>query len=111
MATLFNVPVYHFEPRFLWDESDLKDSVADFVRQEQEFIALLEEMSGKPYDWNRLKELLVEVKRAVTLRNEAMRLCQHIPSPASFFDWATTIAAVAHLIGLPGIGDLLQKMK
>jgi benzoyl-CoA reductase subunit B len=111
MATLFNVPVYHFEPRFLWHESDLKDSVADFVRQEQEFISLLEKITGKPYDWNRLKELLVEVKRAVTLRNEAMKLCQHIPSPASFFDWATNIAAVAHLIGLPGTGDLLQKTK
>ena len=111
MATLFNIPVYHFEPRFLWDESDLEYSVADFIRQEQEFIALLERITGKPYDWNRLKEILVEVKRAVTLRNETMSLCRHIPAPASFFDWATSIGAVAHLIGLPGTADLLQRMR
>jgi len=111
MGALFNIPVFHFEPKFVWDESDLEYSVADFVCQEQEFIALLERVSGKPYDWNRLKEILVEVKRTTTLRVEVMKLCRHIPSPASFFDWAASIGIVAHLIGLPGTGDLLEKMK
>ena len=111
MAVLCDIPVYHFEPRFLLDESDLEYSVADFVRQEQEFIALLETVTGQPYNWNRLKEMLAEVKKATTLRVEVMRLCRNIPAPASFFDWATSIGIVAHLIGLPGTAGLLEKMK
>jgi len=111
MAVYLGIPVYHFEPKFIWDESDLKSSVADFVEQEREFIQLLEKVTGKPYNWNRLKELLVEVKKAVTLRAEVMKLCRNVPSPASFFDWATSIGIVAHLIGLPGTGDLLTQMK
>ena len=111
MARLCDIPVIHFEPRFLMDESELEDSVADFVSQQQELIALLEKMTGEPYNWNRLKEMLVEVKRTTTLRQEIMGLCEHIPAPASFFDWATSIGAVAHLIGLPGTSGLLEKMK
>jgi len=111
MARLCDIPVFHFEPRFLLDESELEDSVADFVSQEREFITLLEKTTGQPYDWNRLKEMLLEVKRTTTLRQEIMELCEHIPAPASFFDWATSIGAVAHLIGLPGTSDLLEKMK
>ena len=111
MAVLCDIPVFHFEPRFLLDESDLEPSVADFVRQEQEFIALLEKVTGQPYNWNRLKDMLVEVRRAVTLREEVMKLCRNIPAPATFFDWATSIGAVAHLIGLPGTAGLLEKMK
>jgi len=111
MAVLCDIPVFHFEPRFVWDESDLEYSVADFVCQEREFIALLEKITGQPYNWNHLEEMLAEVKRTTTLRLEVMKLCRHIPAPATFFDWSTSIGVVAHLIGLPGTGDLLEKMK
>ena len=111
MAAYLDIPIYHFEPRFIIDESDLKESITDFIRQEKEFIELLEKMTGQPYNWNRLKELLAEVKKTTLLRNEIMQMCTHIPSPASFFDWATSIGIVAHLIGLPGTADLLVKMK
>lgn len=111
MAAYLDIPVYHFEPGFIIDESDLKASIADFVRQEEEFIQLLEKTSGRPYDWNRLKDLLAEVKRTTLLRNEIMEMCTRVPSPASFFDLAASIGIVAHLIGLPGTSDLLVKMK
>jgi len=111
MAVLCDIPVYHFEPRFIWDESDLKHSMVDFIRQERDFIAVLEKMTGQPYDWNRLKELLVEVKKAATLRNEIMELCRHIPAPASFFDLATSIGAVVQLGGYPEGAHLLAKVK
>jgi benzoyl-CoA reductase subunit B len=111
MSAYLGIPVYHFEPKFLMDRSELEDSVADFVRQEEEFIELIEKTTGQPYNWQRLKELLADVKRATTLRNEIMEMCIRKPSPASFFDWATSIGIVAHLIGLPGTSELLLKMK
>ena len=111
MAVLCDIPVYHFEPRFIWDDSELEYSMADFIRQERDFIAVLEKLTGQRYDWNRLKELLVEVKKAATLRNEIMELSRYIPAPASFFDLATSIGAVVQLGGYPEGRELLAKVK
>ena len=111
VAAICNTPAFHLEPRFNWDESDLEYNIADYIRQEQEVIALMERVTGQPYDWNCLKEVLDEVKKAITLREEIMKLCQHVPAPASFFDMAASIGLVCHLVGMPGTGDLLQKMK
>ena len=111
VAAICGTPAFHLEPRFNWNASDAEYNFTDFIRQEKEFIALLERVTGRPYDWDRLKEVLVEVKRAVTLRQEIMELCRHTPAPASFFDMAACIAPVCHLVGLPGTGDLLDRMK
>jgi len=111
VAAICDIPAFHLEPRFCWDESDREHNIADFIRQERELIALLESVTGQPYNWDRLKEVLVEVKKATSLRQEIMKLCQHVPAPASFFDMAASIGLVCHLVGVPGTGDLLQKMK
>ncbi|MCX6007041.1 MAG: 2-hydroxyacyl-CoA dehydratase family protein [Chloroflexi bacterium] len=111
MEKMCKIPGFHFEPRVIWEGSDLESAVADFVNQEKEFIALLERETGKPYDWNRLSELLIEVKSAISLRHEVMKACHHIPSPGSFFDWAASIGVAGHLIGLPGSTELLKDMK
>jgi benzoyl-CoA reductase subunit B len=111
VASIFGIPSFHLEPRVNWNADDLEYNLKDFIRQEHEFIALIEEETGMPYDWDRLKEVMCEVKRAVSLRQEIMELCKSIPSPASFFDMAASIGPVCHLVGLPGTGDLLERMK
>jgi benzoyl-CoA reductase subunit B len=111
VAAICNIPAFHLEPRFNWDESDLEYNIADYVRQQQELIALMERVTGQPYDWDRLKEVLDEVKKGITLREEIMKLCRHVPAPASFFDMAASIGLVCHLVGMPGTGDLLRRMK
>jgi benzoyl-CoA reductase subunit B len=111
VASIFDIPSFHLEPRVNWNPDDLEYNLEDFIRQEREFIELIERETGKPYDWDLLKEIMGEVKRAVTLRYEIMELCRNIPSPASFFDMAASIGPVCHLVGLPGTGDLLEKMK
>lgn len=111
VASIFGIPSFHLEPRVNWNAGDLEYNLKDFIRQEHEFISLIEKETGMSYDWDRLKEVMVEVKRAVSLRQEIMELCKSIPSPASFFDMAASIGPVCHLVGLPGTGDLLERMK
>jgi len=111
VASIFGIPSFHLEPRVNWNADDLEYNLKDFVRQEHEFIHLIERETGMPYDWDRLKEVMGEVKRSVSLRQEIMELCKNIPSPASFFDMAASIGPVCHLVGLPGTGDLLARMK
>lgn len=111
VAAVCKIPAVHLEPRFNWYESDYSYNFEHYVRQLREFVNQLEQVSGRPYDWDRLKEVMAEVKRAVTLRQEIMDLCKNKPSPASFFDMAANIGPVCHMVGLPGTGDLLEEMK
>ncbi|MBU2547812.1 MAG: 2-hydroxyacyl-CoA dehydratase family protein [Proteobacteria bacterium] len=111
VAAICGVPAFHLEPRFNWDESDQAYNFEDYIRQQKQFIGLLEEVTGRPYDWDRLREVMGHVKKAVTLRQEIMDLCAHKPSPASFFDMAANIGPVCHLVGLPGTVGLLDDMK
>jgi benzoyl-CoA reductase/2-hydroxyglutaryl-CoA dehydratase subunit BcrC/BadD/HgdB len=111
VAAIFDIPAFHLESRFNWDESDVEYNIADFIRKEQELITLMERVTGQPYDWDCLKEVLNEAKQAATLRQEIMKLCQHVPAPASFFDMAASIGLVCHLVGMPGTGDLLRKIR
>jgi benzoyl-CoA reductase subunit B len=111
VAALCNVPVFHLEPRLNWERSDVADNIQDYIRQQKELVSVLEEITGRPYDWDLLKSVFREVRRAVALRGEIMELCRAVPAPASFFDMVASIGPVCHLVGLPGTGDLLQEMK
>jgi len=62
-------------------------------------------------DWDRLRELMGQVKRASELRLESMALCSRRPAPASFFDWVASIAPINHLPVGPEIVDYFQAVK
>ena len=73
--------------------------------------AFIEEHTGRKYDWDRLSEVMGFVKKAATLRLEAMDLCSAHPAPASFFDWIVSIAHVNFLPGTQSIVDYFQAVK
>jgi hypothetical protein len=62
-------------------------------------VGFIEEQTGRPYDWDRLSEIMSYTKDAGRLRVEAMQLCAAKPAPASFFDWTTSIAPVNFVAG------------
>jgi benzoyl-CoA reductase subunit B len=66
-------------------------------RQLFDMVKFIEERTGKPYPWDRLRELMGNVKRASELRLEAMDMCTATPAPASFFDWVVSIAPINQL--------------
>lgn len=89
-----------------WDERS--QYVARQLRAMTEF---LEEHTGRKYDWDRLREVMGFIKKAATLRLEAMDLCAARPAPASFFDWIVSIAHVNFLPGTQAIVDYFQSVK
>ncbi len=111
VSTIFDIPVFHLQPRVNWDKKDLNNNLNNFITQQKEFITLLEKITGKSYDWELLKETMKEVKKALSIREEIMELCKSTPSPASFFDLVTTIGPICHLSGLPGSSNLLYQVK
>ena len=80
-------------------------------RQLYDMVKFIEERTGKPYPWDRLRELMGQVKKASELRLEAMDMCTARPVPASFFDWVVSIAPINNLTVGPEIVDYFQTVK
>lgn len=114
------VPIFNISMPWIWGNKpsakymsgpEFRESVDFLVKQLRECITFIEGITGKPYDWDRLSEIMSYVKRAAELRLEAMRLCRTKPSPANFFEWTNSIAPVNFLPGGPAIVDYFVTKK
>ncbi|MTE01645.1 2-hydroxyacyl-CoA dehydratase [Paracoccus sp. YIM 132242] len=110
------VPIFNVSIPWIWgskpDSGYLQgqewEETSDYVtRQLHEMIAFIEKQTGKPYPWDRLYELMADIKRASELRLEAMDLCTAQPAPASFFDWVVSIAPINNL-PVAGVKDYFE---
>ena len=110
----FNVVIpYHYGrngSRYMSGD-EFRDEVAYVTRQFKDLIRFLEQLSGRPYNWDRLSELMDVTKKVGKLRKEAMEMCKVAPAPASFFDWSVYIAPVNYLTAWPGTLECLQAVK
>lgn len=85
---------------------------SDYVeKQLHAMAAFLSENTGRPYEWDRLSEVMGFIKKAAELRMEAMELCTATPAPASFFDWIVSIAHVNFLPGTQRLVDYFEAVK
>lgn len=73
--------------------------------QVYKLIEFLEHQTGRPFNWEVLRESMHYIKKASQLRLEAMALCRSKPAPATFWDW---IASIAPINFLPGNQDLVD---
>ena len=60
-------------------------------------IKFIEAQTGRPFDWDALRESMGYIKRAAELRREAMDLCKATPAPATYWDWIASIAPINFL--------------
>lgn len=121
-ARLFGkkIPIFNVSIPLLWgarkDAGYLRGTewaeTSQYVaRQLVDMVKFIEERTGKPYPWDRLRELMGQVKRASELRLEAMDMCTARPTPASFFDWVVSIAPINHLTVGPEIVNYFQTVR
>ena len=114
------IPIFNVSIPWIWgakkDSGYLKgkewDETSAYVaRQLNDMVKFIEERTGKPYPWDRLREMMGYVKRASELRLEAMDMCIATPAPASFFDWVVSIAPINNLPVGPQIVDYFQTVR
>jgi benzoyl-CoA reductase subunit B len=114
------VPVFNISIPWVWGNkpdarylsgAEFKDATQFIVRQLRECIKFIESRTGRPYDFDKLCEIMAYTKEAGRLRMEAMSLCRAKPAPASFFDWTTSLAPVNFVPGGPAIVDYFRKVK
>src|SRR5690606_1240098 len=114
------VPIFNISMPWIWGNEpsskymsgpEFRESVAFMVKQLKECITFIEEQTGKPFDYDKLSEIMDYTKKAAQLRMEAKALCKVTPSPANFFEWTNSIAPVNFLPGGQEIVDYYAKKK
>jgi benzoyl-CoA reductase subunit B len=114
------VPIFNVSLPWIWAQKpdagylrgqEWEETSAYVARQLREMVGFIEQQTGRPFPWDRLRELMTQVKRASELRLESMAMCSRRPAPASFFDWVASIAPINHLPVGPQIVDYFQAVK
>jgi benzoyl-CoA reductase/2-hydroxyglutaryl-CoA dehydratase subunit BcrC/BadD/HgdB len=102
-----DVPIFNVSMPFMWSNrpgegymvgEEWETSSRYVADQLRELIPFLESITGRPFDWDAYRQNMAYIKKASELRQEAMKLCRHLPAPATFWDW---IGNVAHINFLP----------
>ncbi|MGV8058089.1 MAG: 2-hydroxyacyl-CoA dehydratase subunit D [Smithellaceae bacterium] len=107
----FKIPSFNFEFRRPFSKEEEQSTVDHLVRQMKDLIVMLEQVTGKPYNWDALSEQIAELKATALIREECFKLCSVKPAPASAFDWITTLALFGVLAGVKGTAQLFQDFK
>ncbi len=63
-----------------------RDHLASLTAQHRALVPILEEVSGRRFDLDRLKEVVASSYRCTELWKRVLRLAEHVPSPITFFD-------------------------
>ncbi|MFJ8812925.1 2-hydroxyacyl-CoA dehydratase subunit D [Amycolatopsis thermoflava] len=109
-----DVPIFNVSLPFLWGNKpgdgymvgeEWEQATHYVTDQLRELVGFIETMTGRPFDWDALAQNVSYLKQASQLRQEAMALCAHAPTPATFWDW---VASIAHINFLPASQELVE---
>ena len=64
-------------------------------------VPMMEEVCGKPFDYDRMSEILSVLKKVATLRNECWEFFKTKPSTWTLWDYGVSIAPVFYMMGDP----------
>jgi benzoyl-CoA reductase/2-hydroxyglutaryl-CoA dehydratase subunit BcrC/BadD/HgdB len=84
-------------------DEDIPSLVTYVERQiREEAIPALESIFGRPYEYDRLSQIIADLKSCAELRDECIELGKHKPSPWTLTDMCVSIAPVMYMMGEPG---------
>lgn len=88
-------------------------SLERFVERQvkESLIPALEEVCGKPFDYDRLREILRILKKTAMLRNECWEFFKLKPSPWTLWDYGVSMAPVIYMMGSPETIPYYEKLK
>lgn len=88
-----------------------EDASQYVAKQLHKLIEFIEVQTGRPFDWEALRESMHYIKRASELRLEAMAMCRAKPAPATYWDWIASIAPINFLPGNQALVDYFAGVK
>ena len=120
LSRRYKVPMFVFDtPQWIRDGEARKEILNYCVMQLRELIASLEEITGKKFDYDRLREVIRLSDRACRLYRRFLDMAAHRPSPITIFDALIHMAIIVYLRGTPQavryyetlVGEIEQKVK
>ncbi len=111
IGRFFNVPRFTLDVPLRYTDEDTPGAIAFSKQQIEEFIAFLENVTGRRFDYDKLVEMMVRVKEQATLRMECIEMQKNIPAPMTFFDLLISLGPAHVLRGLPESLEYYKTLK
>lgn len=93
-------------------DNEITQENVDYVKKQFEtIIHQLEEITGKPFDYDRFQEVMKVASQNASDWYEATSLCSAQPSPLSGFDMFNYMALIVCMRGKPECGMTFRKLK
>jgi benzoyl-CoA reductase/2-hydroxyglutaryl-CoA dehydratase subunit BcrC/BadD/HgdB len=100
LSRRYGVPVFVFDTPQYIRKDEARKNIIKYVEQElSEMIGALEELTGRKFDYDRLREVLGYSAEASRLYKEFLDLASIKPSPISIFDALIHMAITVYLRG------------
>jgi benzoyl-CoA reductase/2-hydroxyglutaryl-CoA dehydratase subunit BcrC/BadD/HgdB len=107
LARFFDVPLFIYDTPFV--RGELPQHTADYsLRQMEEFMSFLEEITGKPYDEKHFMEVAAKSLFASALWKDVLACGEHRPAPMTCFDAFILMAPIVTLRGTQEVVDFYQ---
>ncbi|MFQ5491071.1 MAG: 2-hydroxyacyl-CoA dehydratase subunit D [Phycisphaerae bacterium] len=108
-AEMLDVPMIMLDIPFVRQEGPSTQDVAYVMSQLQELITRCEQLTGKKFDIDRLREILSYSARAEEGWSRAKDLCKHRPAPFDcYFDSINMMGPINALRGTPEAADFFD---
>jgi len=108
-AEILNVPMVMLDIPFLREEAPSKEDTAYVLCQLRELITTCEQLTGKKFDIDRLREILALSARAEDGWSRAKQFCQHRPAPFdAYFDSINMMGPINALRGTQEAADFFD---
>lgn len=111
LRRMWNVPYFIVDVPYVFHESGYEDAVQHVQRQMEDFHTFLEDLTGRHFDYDRLRKIVGYVRQAADLRKDCMDLCKTVPSPMSVFDWFISLAPINILRGTQESVDYFARLR
>lgn len=111
LSRLLKVPSFVIDVPMTYHLSEYERNIEHVEGQLKGFISFLEGVTGKKFDYDKLKEIMKLVKQAAGLRRQCLDLCKAVPTPMSYFDCLIGLRPMHSMRGTPVSVDYYEKLK
>lgn len=102
LSRRYGAPLFVFDtPQYIRNDKARQNIIRYVEAQIYELIGALENLTGKKFDYDRLREVLAYSREACRLYKEFLDLAAHKPSPINIFDALIHMAIIVYLRGTP----------
>ncbi len=96
LREIFDVPALTMDVPLFYDDDDevqYQRNILYAVEQLQDAVRVIEEITGRPYNWERLRECQTYIKKSAEVRKDLFDLWCHKPSAITYWDMAIALGA------------------